>query len=85
VLFDRLSRRGNQACPAGDQGGGGVAAVVDPGLEVVRGCDDLEPRALGLDREVEQGGGVELLGGGLVADADGHGGPSYGEAGCGSG
>ena len=30
------------------------------------------------DREVEQRGGIELLGGGLVADADGHAVGSYG-------
>ena len=46
-----------------------VAVVVAPRLEVVAGPDGVEPGLLGRDREVEQPLRVELLGGGLVAEA----------------
>ena len=44
-----------------DQRVGRVAAVVAPGLEVVGDRDDVEARALRLDREVEQLARAELL------------------------
>ena len=51
----------------------GVPAVVAPRLEVVGDHDAVEPDLLGLDGEVDQVARGELLGGGLVPDAQRHG------------
>ena len=61
-----LGRGGERAEP--DQRVRRVAALVAPGLEVVGDRDDVEPRLLRLDREVEQLARPELLGRSLVTD-----------------
>lgn len=55
------------------QRGGGMSALVHPRLEVVGDEDRVEADLLGEYREIREAGGIELLGGGLVSQAQGNG------------
>ena len=62
-----------------------MAALVAPRLVVVGDDDGVEAALLGQHAELDELARAELLGGGLVADSDGHGRESLRSAGLESG